>query len=80
MLVAIFSGSDRDSAKPKGAHHFARLPGPGDQVEVDGALLVVTQAWHTPDTHFAGPKFSILLQEEPSRTERAPSGRLAEVN
>jgi hypothetical protein len=81
MLVAIFSGFDRESAKPKGNHYFARLPELGDQVEVDGEMFVVTKAWHTPDTHFAGPKFSILLQDELSQTElAAPSKRLAEVN
>jgi hypothetical protein len=72
MLVAIFSGSDREAPKSKGNHYFGRSPKLGDQVEVEGELFVVTKAWHTPDTHFAGPKFSILLQDEISRGTSLP--------
>jgi hypothetical protein len=91
MLVAVYAGIDRQSATLKGNLHFGRSPVSGDHVEVHGELLIVTKAWHTPNMHFAGPKFAILVQEEqllskkPSRSSstalldqlRTPAGHVA---
>ena len=71
MLVAVFSGSDRRSATSKGSFHFAQSPAPGDQVEVEGELLIVTDAWHTPSIFYRGAKFAILARSGQTKREAA---------
>jgi hypothetical protein len=71
MLIDVFAGRDRRSATARGSFHFARSPRPGEQIEIDGVLLVVTRAWHRPDVHYPGPKFAILVDDRASRTEES---------
>jgi hypothetical protein len=61
MLIDVFAGHDRNSAEAQGSFHFARAPMPGEQVEIDGAIVVVTRAWHRPDIYYRGAKFAILV-------------------
>lgn len=42
MLIDVFAGHDRNSAAPRGSFHFARSPKPGEHVEIDGTVLIVT--------------------------------------
>lgn len=63
MLVDILAGRDSGSATSRGSYHFASVPRPGDQVELDGSLFVVSQAWHRPDICYKGAKFAILVKQ-----------------
>ena len=64
MLVDVFDGRDHKNAKPTGCFHFARSPTPGEQVEINGKIQVVTRAWHQPGSCYAGAKFAILISEQ----------------
>lgn len=63
MLIDILVGHDRRSAASRGCFHFVRSPAPGERVQIGGETLTVTDAWHTPDIHYAGAKFSILVED-----------------
>jgi hypothetical protein len=69
MLVDVLSGRDRRSARLRGTYHFARSPKPGEQVEIEGELLIVARAWHRPDIYFRGAKFAILVEHEDAGSE-----------
>lgn len=71
MLIDVFSGRDRNSAAARGSFHFARAPGPGEHVEIDGMVLIVTRAWHRPDIYYHGAKFAILVDDGLDCAERA---------
>lgn len=64
MLIDVFAGQDRRSAASRGCFHFSRSPEPGEQVELEGELLIVTRTWHRPDCNSTGAKFAILVEEE----------------
>lgn len=67
MLIAVFAGRDSRSAASRGCFHFARAPRPGEEVEIDGAVAIVTRAWHRPDIYYKGAKFAILVDDPVSR-------------
>jgi hypothetical protein len=67
MLIDVFAGHDRNSAAPRGSFHFARSPKPGEHVEIDGTVLIVTRAWHRPDIYYRGAKFAILVGDPVDR-------------
>ena len=71
MLIDVFAGRDRNSAAPCGSFHFARSPRPGEHVEIDGSVLIVTRAWHRPDIYYRGAKFVILVEDPADPAERA---------
>lgn len=71
MLIDVFAGPDRRSAASRGSFHFAQAPKPGEKVEIDGTILIVTGAWHRPDIHYAGAKFAILIDERIGNAELA---------
>ena len=71
MLIDVFAGHDRNSAAPRGSFHFARSPKPGEHVEIEGTVLVVTRAWHRPDIYYRGAKFAILVCDPVDRAEAA---------
>jgi hypothetical protein len=64
MLIDVFAGRDRRSAEPKGSFHFSRSPTPGEQVEIEGEVLIVTRAWHRPNICYPGAKFAVLVEQE----------------
>ena len=68
MLIDVLAGRDRRSAKSWGSYHFACTPKVGDQIEIDGAALRVTDAWHRPDIYYKGAKFVVLVDEVVGRT------------
>lgn len=49
---------------PLAASIFCAPPTPGERVELNGKILVVTRAWHQPGTCYAGAKFAILISEQ----------------
>lgn len=63
MLVSIFwEGTE---PKPEGVRlYFETAPAAGDLVEIDGKLMVVSQAWHRPDDACVGSKFAVVLRQE----------------
>lgn len=61
MLVDVLTGPDELSATSTGNFYFARSPGAGEQIEIEGKLLRVRRAWHRPDVHFSGAKYAILV-------------------
>lgn len=63
MLIDVFAGRDGRSVASWGSYHFARSPRPGEEVEIDGSLVIVTRAWHRPDIYYKGAKFAILVDE-----------------
>ena len=69
MLIDVFAGRDRRSAQPRGSYHFSCSPAPGEQVELDGKLLIVTRAWHRPNICYPGAKFAILVEHEDAGAE-----------
>lgn len=71
MLIDVFDGRDHKNARPTGCFHFARSPTPGEQVEINGKIQVVTGAWHQPGRCYAGAKFAILISEQ-----AAPAGEV----
>ena len=71
MLIDVFAGRDTNSAASRGSFHFARSPQPGEQVEIDGTVLIVTRAWHRPDIYYRGAKFAILVGDPVDRAEGA---------
>lgn len=64
MLIDVFNGRDHKNATPAGRFHFLRPPTPGERVELNGNILVVTRAWHQPGTCYAGAKFAILISDQ----------------
>ena len=64
MLRDVFDGREHKNATPAGCFHFARSPTPGEQVEIDGKIRVVTRAWHQPSNCYAGAKFAILISDQ----------------
>ncbi len=73
MLIDVFSGSDRSSARCEGTFYFSSPPDPGEQVELAGEYFTVTKAWHKPDISHRGAKFAILVAgalESPRQSER----------
>jgi hypothetical protein len=73
MLIDVFAGRDRNSAEPRGSFHFARSPEPGEHVEIEGTVLIVTRAWHRPDIYYRGAKFVILVDDPTDHAETAIS-------
>ena len=67
MLIDVLAGRDSGSAASRGSFHFACAPRPGDEVEIDGAVVVVTKAWHKPDIYYKGAKFAILVDDPTGR-------------
>lgn len=78
MLVAVYSGPERDASKKRGNLYFDVAPQVGDHVDLDGADQIVRKVWHMPDAYFAGPKMAVLVFhkagiERPSGGSIAPS-------
>lgn len=71
MLIDVFAGRDPNAAASRGSFHFARSPQPGEQVEIDGTVLIVTRAWHRPDIYYRGAKFAILVADQVAYAEAA---------
>lgn len=79
MLIDVFAGRDSRSAASWGSYHFARSPKPGEEVEIDGSLVIVTRAWHRPDVYYKGAKFAILVDEAVSQAQDIPVREDAEA-
>lgn len=62
MLVDIFLGRNRQTAKAEGTFHFSNSPVPGE-VELAGVRLTVMEAWHKPGIYYRGAKFAILVAD-----------------
>lgn len=75
MLVEVWAGHDHRSAAACGNYHFARSPQPGEEVEIDGTVVVVTRAWHRPSIYYKGPKFAILVEDRVGCNEIRPEVR-----
>ncbi len=71
MLVDVFDGRDHNNATPTGCFHFARSPTPGEQVEINGKIQIVSRAWHQPGRCYAGAKFAILISEQVTQVDEA---------
>ena len=71
MLVSIYLGQDILTAKSHGELYFSRLPRPGEDLMIDGNHITVSKAWHTPDTHFAGPKYAVLANSPHAKSDDA---------
>jgi len=71
MLIDVFAGPERNSATPRGSFHFARAPEPGEQVEIEEVVLIVTRAWHRPDIFYPGAKFAVLVSDPADHVEPA---------
>ncbi|CCW16997.1 hypothetical protein EBBID32_13360 [Sphingobium indicum BiD32] len=69
MLIDVLAGRDSRSAASRGCFHFARAPKPGDEIEIDGAFVTVTKAWHRPDIYYKGAKFAILVGDPVSQVK-----------
>lgn len=67
MLIDVFAGQDGRSAQSRGSFHFACPPKPGEEVEIEGAVVIVTKAWHRPDIYYKGAKFAILVDDAASQ-------------
>ena len=63
MLVHIFLGRNRRTARSEGSFHFSNPPVPGEEVELAGVRLTVMEAWHKPDIYYRGAKFAILVAD-----------------
>jgi hypothetical protein len=61
MLIDVLAGRDSGSAAVWGSYHFAQAPQPGEEVEIDGTVVVVSRAWHRPSPYYKGAKFAILV-------------------
>ncbi len=63
MLVDIFLGRNRQTAKAERTFHFSNSPVPGEEVELAGVRLTVMEAWHKPGIYYRGAKFAILVAD-----------------
>ena len=63
MLVDIFLGRNRQTAKAEGTFHFSNSPVPGEEVELAGVRPTVMEAWHKPGIYYRGAKFAILVAD-----------------
>lgn len=69
MLVSVFW--EGIEPKPENLRlHFETAPAVGDLVEIEGKLMVVSQAWHRPDDACVGSKFAVVLRQEKRSTGR----------
>lgn len=66
---------DSSSAAAWGSFHFARSPQAGEEVEIDGTVVVVTRAWHRPSIYYKGAKFAILVEEPVADAQVRPEVR-----
>ena len=81
MLIDVWAG-DSSSAAAWGSFHFARSPQAGEEVEIDGTVVVVTRAWHRPSIYYKGAKFAITPTwrfEQTRRRAMSPFSALSQA-
>ena len=74
MLVDVLAG-DSSSPAAWGSFHFARSPQAGEEIEIDGTVVVVTRGWHRPSIYYQGAKFAILVEERVADAQVGPEVR-----
>jgi len=74
MLIDVLAG-DSSSPAAWGSFHFARSPKAGEEVEIDGTVVIVTRAWHRPSIYYKGAKFAILVEDTVGDVQIRPEVR-----
>ncbi|AZI36337.1 hypothetical protein NT2_12_01230 [Caenibius tardaugens NBRC 16725] len=72
MLIDVFDSRNHSDTKSIGCFHFARSPVPGEHVEIDGRVRMVTRAWHQPSIYCAGAKYAILISDQTTPINDTP--------